>query len=949
MHLRFRHWRNLGFSLLISVLALQILAPAQATSNSPCTSVTNTGSGDLYAYNNSAVNLTAFLDCASAPAFSSASTLNYRVYVPATSTDNAAVKFGNSNLAPALPVAADNLAVAALTPISSPDIAYLYPTAVTTAGTPTVIYVEVNDGGSHSITITVNLYVAAAPCIGNEATIRTLKGIKGTARTFDLKTILGCQTSSTITYDVLLEVGSPDTIRVFTDTTTNQAIPDSTASAVQLTSINAFKIISDQFTTTAPYAFTITARDTSLPNFASKSYHFEYLTPSAIPAAPKCVPLTGFATQNTPSRITLAYDATTGFGCNASANNGQLTFSFTRANHGTLSNPSKFQGAVTFTPTRGYLTPQDYSNLPGDEGQRAFFFVQVTDSYGQQSAATRIYVQVVKKISSRCLITRPKSEVLFNDPSGAKSAKYPSGGKAAQFAITNRMLGYIDCAEHGSVITMSWFSLTDMDFVYHLNAAVNRGANVRFLINSHATKPSSTSYAAWNSLKKILGTSAPKNTRNAMTYIENSVNKKAGSWALFCDHGCLTPTSATKTGKIWKSEESEYPALHAKFFLVTNITPKSTKVTSVSGVASSNPTRAQAVQGFNNAQIFVEKSTSIRKNPLFGAFDTYFRKLSAQGKAAFTDKTPAKAASYTQLATKGSTQFVTFPRVGGGAATDDMTELFKNIKCRYTDVNGKYQRTKIYMNMFVFTRNSPAIALWHLANNRPVANGGCEIHIIYTDMDQAIFANGKYIKGPGGYISWGVADCLSTAGTTNGKYSGVTVPERRKMLDNNGNVVRTATGKIRYQTVSVCKRGALMGSMPTINHGGGFCWMNTHSSLSGGSIHACVSTPLKLTKQDPADGRAKLEAWPDANNRVRFSHQKYILIDGKIGNEIQHVVYSGTPNLTSPGLRYNDEVMTITKGQAFFNAYKANFDKMLSFVHNRPGPLPDPCRVDGSC
>jgi hypothetical protein len=253
------------------------------------------------------------------------------------------------------------------------------------------------------------------------------------------------------------------------------------------------------------------------------------------------------------------------------------------------------------------------------------------------------------------------------------------------------------------------------------------------------------------------------------------------------------------------------------------------------------------------------------------------------------------------------------------------------------------------MNMFVFTRNSPAIALWHLANNRPIANGGCEIHIIYTDMDQAIFANGKFIKGPGGYISWGVADCLSTSGTTNGKYSGVTVPERRKMLDNNGKVVHTATGKIRYQTVSVCKRGALMGAMPTINQGGGYCWINTHSYLSGGSIQACVSTPLKLTTQDPADGRAKLEAWPDINNHLRFSHQKYILIDGKIGDEIQHVVYSGTPNLTSPGLRFNDEIMTITSGESFFNAYKINFDKMLKFIHNRPGPLPDVCRIDGSC
>jgi hypothetical protein len=370
----------------------------------------------------------------------------------------------------------------------------------------------------------------------------------------------------------------------------------------------------------------------------------------------------------------------------------------------------------------------------------------------------------------------------------------------------------------------------------------------------------------------------------------------------------------------------------------------------VSGVASSNPTRAQAVQGFNSAQVIVEKGATLKKNQLFGAFDSYFRKLSAQGKATVKDKTPAKAGSYAQLATKGKTQFVTYPRIGAGASTDDMTTLFKNIKCRYVDANGRWARTKIYMNMFVFTRNSPAIALWHLANNRPVANGGCEIHIIYTDMDQAISVNGSYIKGPGGYVSWGVADCLSTWGTTNGKYSGVTAPERRKMLDSTGKVMRTEAGKIRYQTVSVCKRGSLMGTMPTINQGvGSYCWINTRSSLSGGSIHACVSTPLKLTKQDPADGRAKLEAWPDSQNHVRFSHQKYIIIDGMVNREIKKVVYSGTPNLTSPGLRYNDEVMTITTGESFFKAYKANFDSMLKFIRNRPGPLPDYCRAIGTC
>lgn len=942
-------WKAKAIGILTLILGAQLLTPAQAT-DPLCASSTT----DQFIYKNTALNITQLLDCSNST-FPGSTPLQYRVYLASATPAATGLRLGTTSSAASVPVALDGTAVAALPAITSPAEVSVYPTSATSDGAPYVLHIDVTDGTT-VINAVLNINVAVAPCSTSTATI-SVKAVTGTARTINLPALLGCSPTNTqLTYSAALDVTSPTTLSYSEGAEDPIAFPLFDApSPATFTTPTELKLLATADTTTSPYVINVTVTNSALPDYPSFHFIMNLGATATAPAAPKCVTFIGFATQSKATRLSLAFDSATGFGCSASSGAGALTYSFfetdpTSVSHGRVSAMNPKTGSVTFTPTAGYLTPQDFSTLPGDERQRAFFFVQATDEYGQTSTRTRIYVQVVKPIPSKCAIANPKSEVLFNDPSGAKSTKYPKGGKQSQFAITNRMLGYIDCAEHGAVITMSWFSLTDMDFVYHLNAAVNRGVNVRFLINSHATKPGSTSYWAWTSLKKILGTSAPSKTRNASTYIENSVNKKAGSWALFCDHGCLTPAANSNSGKIWKSEESEYPALHAKFFLITNISAKSSKKTSVSGVASSNPTRAQAVQGFNSAQIFVEKSTSLKKNQLFTAFDSYFRKLSAQGKANFAAKTPPKAASYTQLATKGNTQFVTFPRIGGGAATDDMTTLFKNVKCRYIDAHGQWQRTKIYMNMFVFTRNSPAIALWHLANNRPIANGGCEVHIIYTDMDQAISLNGSYIKGPGGYVSWGVADCLSTSGTTNGKYSGVTVPERRKMLDNNGNVIKTAAGKIRYQTASVCKLGTLMGRMPTINQGvGSYCWLNTHSSVSGGSISACVSTPLKLTIQDPADGRAKLEAWPDSANHVRFSHQKYILIDGMVNKEIQQVVYSGTPNLTSPGLRYNDEVMTITKGESFFKAYKGNFDTMLNFIHNRPGALPDFCRSQGTC
>ncbi len=765
----------------------------------------------------------------------------------------------------------------------------------------------------------------------------SLKAVTGTQRTIDLKKLAsGSASDSCIggsdSFEAQLDANSPHTIQShaagdllspFTNSDSTNFNLDLLTSADGIYIIHV--VISDGGFTKSRINITLTSTATA-------------------PDLPSCSNLAVYSNLNSPGTdFSLALNGSVG--CSTSDNLG-LTYTVSAPNHGSLGSSydasfvaqqsvSNGTGDFAFKPDTGYFTPQVWNS----DSDRASFHLTLTDAYGQTTTLT-VFVIVEQPISS-CTITDPKSEVLFNDPTAST---------AREFAITNRILSYIDCAGHGSVITMSWFSLTDMDFVYHLNAAMTRGANVRFLINSHAVKSGSTSYTAWNNLKAILGTNAPDNTRNSSTYVDNTSNRTAGSWALFCDHGCLTPASNATAGKIWVNEESEYPALHAKFFLISNIATSGSRVVSVSGVASSNPTRAQAVSGWNNAQIFVEKGNTLAQNPLFNSFNSYFQKLSAQGKVNFSDVRPAKANSYNNLGTKGATEFRTFPRVGSSTTTDDVTNLFKSVKCRYKDAKGKMQRTQIYMNMFVFTRNSPAIALWHLANNKPTANGGCVVRIIYTDMDQAIFANGSYIKGPGGNISWGVADCLSTAGTVKGKYASVTVPERRKMLDANGHVVKVK-GKTRYQTVSVCKRGGLMGAMPTITKNGGYCWLNTKSKVSGGSISACVSTPLKLTSQDPADGRAKLEAWPDVQhpNSTVFSHQKYILINGMVGNAVQQVVYAGTPNLTAPGLRYNDEIMTITTGSSFYNAYLNNYNTMLSYIKNRPAPLPNPCRAIGTC
>jgi phosphatidylserine/phosphatidylglycerophosphate/cardiolipin synthase-like enzyme len=104
----------------------------------------------------------------------------------------------------------------------------------------------------------------------------------------------------------------------------------------------------------------------------------------------------------------------------------------------------------------------------------------------------------------------------------------------------------------------------------------------------------------------------------------------------------------------------------------------------------------------------------------------------------------------------------------------------------------------------------------------------------------------------------------------------------------------------------------------------------------------CVSTPLKITAFDKADNRAKLENVADASGSRWYSHQKYIAIDGMYGKPgkqtRQQVVISGTPNITSPGQKWNDEILTFTTGPEIYAQYVANFNEMKTAISRRSGP-----------
>ena len=665
---------------------------------------------------------------------------------------------------------------------------------------------------------------------------------------------------------------------------------------------------------------TAAAVDTTLEILATHAYldplegSYEFIDTNAISiplnirdaAPPTCQIFTTSTSINVPIDVDLAYEDTRTGGCRGGY--GVLSYTVFAAANGSVG-PLDADTA-TFTPAAGFQTPADNTI-------KATFAVTATDEYGQTSVALNqsggeiagdgATITVNVSEPRNCGGWVPKTETIFNNPLASSSRDGSLSN--SRFAITNRINNMIDCAQPGSTIAMSWFSFTDDNMVNHLIQADRAGVNVRVLVNSHATKRSSSSFTAVNTLRAALGSNVTAANANA--------SENDGSWLASCDSGCLTPPAPP--GVVFPDEsEGEYPALHSKFFLITKAgVPSKTVV----GISSVNPTYEQARVGFNNASIVVNDKT------LFESMNRYYADLANAARGA------GKVPAYRQLKTDSkTTSYYVYPKSG----SDDVLTMLRDIKCTYK-VGKKTMRTQIYVNMFVFTRNAPAMELWRKAFSSKANNGGCNVHIIYTDMDQRIKAlntrTGKYdfIPNGGKPSSWGVADCLSTMPTKKGKAQKLTAPGL--VFDSDKN---------RMVTAKVCKNGSLQGAIPTINKKGGYCWFNAKKKSTGGSLSMCISSPMKITANDKADNRAKLEPISDSSGRRWYSHQKYIAIDGMYGKKgkqtRQQIVISGTPNITSPGQRWNDEILTFTTSAEIYKQYVDNFKDTKAAILRRSGP-----------
>lgn len=101
------------------------------------------------------------------------------------------------------------------------------------------------------------------------------------------------------------------------------------------------------------------------------------------------------------------------------------------------------------------------------------------------------------------------------------------------------------------------------------------------------------------------------------------------------------------------------------------------------------------------------------------------------------------------------------------------------------------------------------------------------------------------------------------------------------------------------------------------------------------------STPDTVIKELVTDGKVQvrdLDVWKTVKNGVtgkkerivyNYTHDKYIAINGSYdGDNSASIVFTGSPNITSAGLRYNNEIMVRLSSKNDYLAYHSNFGTM---------------------
>jgi phosphatidylserine/phosphatidylglycerophosphate/cardiolipin synthase-like enzyme len=271
------------------------------------------------------------------------------------------------------------------------------------------------------------------------------------------------------------------------------------------------------------------------------------------------------------------------------------------------------------------------------------------------------------------------------EPSEGAIFNRPDGSRAQQYAIADHLMDSIDAAPAGSVIRMSFYSITISSFVDRLIAAHDRGVQVRLLMDDHDVRDT------WMRLTAALGH-----------------DHTAGSFAVLCHRSCFT--------------DYEPSYLHAKMYMFSTSGSAKRVVT----ISSANPTNGQAVTGWNDAYTMVGNTT------MYKSYKRYFEDLTRGALAGAQGSAPA---NYYRVTKSGRFKTYLFPRGGSGSSSDTIYSILSNVACAGAapGYGTPAHRTIIKIAMFQWTQYRVNLAkkLWALDD------AGCDVEIVFTGSETA--------------------------------------------------------------------------------------------------------------------------------------------------------------------------------------------------------------------
>jgi hypothetical protein len=294
---------------------------------------------------------------------------------------------------------------------------------------------------------------------------------------------------------------------------------------------------------------------------------------------------------------------------------------------------------------------------------------------------------------------------VFNDPLGAP---------AAQAAIFTQLINLINATPAGQTISGSMFGLADVGVADALNAANDRGVNVKIIVDDSTYTSDGVDFnnPAWNSLKDPttgLGT-----------------NDAARSWIVVCDDKFEDNDGVDDVSRGCISTEPPGPAYnHNKFFLFSKIGPfdDGTSYSKVVFQTSSNLSDWYKLESYNDSVTFVDAAV----------YDGY-AKYHEDERRLRSSKTGNN--SYYWSTPTGSTyRAFFFPRAGtyNDPNTDTIVNDLDEVSCAYTGADGKRHQTDIRVVMLNFLDSRIQIAN-KLASLRAA---GCWIDVVYTQPTNA--------------------------------------------------------------------------------------------------------------------------------------------------------------------------------------------------------------------